>query len=129
MNIAIIVIQAVIFIVAVILGLRYYTHMLQLSSYQFQGYFRFLKSVAVKYGIIHLCVFGLLVLNGFGSEVLLNTVSGISEIRPALLLRAIGEALVLLAFVIAYKPGEAKKKFVVTDRVKDSLSLMVFSLR
>lgn len=118
MNIAIIVIQAVIFIAAVILGLRYYTHMLQLSSYQFQGYFRFLKSVAVKYGITHLCVFCLLVLNGFGSEVLLNTVSGISEIRPALLLKAIGEALVLLAFAIAYKPGEAKKKFVVTDRVK-----------
>ena len=27
-----------------ILALRFYTHMLQLSSYQFQGYFKFLRS-------------------------------------------------------------------------------------
>ena len=28
-----------------VLALRYYSHMLQLSSYQFQGYFRFLRSI------------------------------------------------------------------------------------
>ena len=75
MNIAIIVLLAVLYIAAAVLGLRYYTHMLQLSSYQFQGYFRSLKNAITNHGPIY-------------------------------------------AALMPYIPKPAKKKFVVTDRVK-----------
>ena len=51
MSIVINILLAVAYIAAAVLGLRYYTHMLQLSSYQFQGYFRFLGTIQSKYGL------------------------------------------------------------------------------
>ena len=88
-----------------VLGLRYYTHMLQLSSYQFQGYFRFLKSAKLKLA----AHFGMLLL-AF-SALFLTGVPGTIVIAVAFLIIYVG-------LMISYRPKPAKKKFVVTDRVK-----------
>ena len=104
MSIVINILLAVAYIAAAVLGLRYYTHMLQLSSYQFQGYFRFLGTIQSKYGlhIGALCTLigaGFLYKAGYGA--------------PLLIL-----AILFLAFtVVMYIPRAAKKKFVVTKRV------------
>ncbi len=98
------VLYIVLYIAATVLGLRYYTHMLQLSSYQFQGYFRFLSSKPQRYGLHvgYLCV---TILSGV-------IVGGYSRIL--LILSAV--FLVFLCF--QYLPRPAKKKFVVTKRVQ-----------
>ncbi len=104
MSLVLIIILAVIYIAAAVLGLRYYTHMLQLSSYQFQGYFRFLRTIQSKYGL-HvgaLCTLigaGFLFGAGFGNILLGLTI------------------LFLVFMVVMYLPRPAKKKFVVTKRV------------
>ena len=90
-----------------IFGLRYHTHMLQLSSYQFQGYFRHLRTDRARV-IYHIC-FVLLVLALLG-DLVDNTA-----------VRIIGLAAAFVFYIglfISYWPRQAKKKFVVTDRVK-----------
>ncbi len=104
MSLVLNILLAVAFVVAAVLGLRYYTHMLQLSSYQFQGYFRFLGTIQSKYGlhIGALCTLigaGLLYKAGFGTILLVLTI-------------------LFIAFMaVMYIPKAAKKKFVVTKRV------------
>ncbi len=90
-----------------ILALRFYTHMLQLSSYQFQGYFRFLRGNWVK-PLFHL-LFIVSVLLAFP---IFNVQKGIQ------LVAAIAICPILIGLIIASIPRKAKKKFVVTDRVK-----------
>ncbi len=90
-----------------ILALRFYTHMLQLSSYQFQGYFRFLRGNWVK-PLFHL-LFIVSVLLGFP---IFEVPKGIQ------LVAAIAICPILIGLIIANIPRKAKKKFVVTDRVK-----------
>ena len=91
-----------------ILALRYYSHMLQLSSYQFQGYFRFLKSIKGKL-TAHL-LFAVL----FFIWLFLPSDLGIG--LPVILM--IGMLAIFVFLLISYLPKEAKKKFVVTNRVK-----------
>ncbi|RKM58723.1 UDP-N-acetylmuramoyl-tripeptide--D-alanyl-D-alanine ligase [Butyrivibrio sp. CB08] len=90
-----------------VLGLRYHTHMLQLSSYQFQGYFRHLRTDIVRC-IAHISFILLFVLTMAGEGV--NR--GIRLIAMVLLFA------VYIGLIISYIPKQAKKKFVVTDRVK-----------
>ena len=90
-----------------ILGLRYHTHMLQLSSYQFQGYFRHLKTDKARM-IAHIAFILLFVITMSGE--LINT--GVQLIA---LVAFLG---VYIGLLISYVPKQAKKKFVVTDRVK-----------
>ncbi len=90
-----------------ILGLRYHTHMLQLSSYQFQGYFRHLRTDKARM-IAHIAFILLFVVAMSGE--LINT--GIQLIALVALLG------VYIGLLISYVPRQAKKKFVVTDRVK-----------
>jgi UDP-N-acetylmuramoyl-tripeptide--D-alanyl-D-alanine ligase len=81
--------------------------MLQLSSYQFQGYFRHLRTDRARV-IYHIC-FVLLVLALLG-DLVDNTA-----------VRIIGLAAAFVFYIglfISYWPRQAKKKFVVTDRVK-----------
>lgn len=94
-------------LVMAVLGLRYYTHMLQLSSYQFQGYFRFLRSIPrnlVAHGAVLLATVAALIADKAG-------------VRIALIALIIFVALYVF-LIFAYLPKPAKKKFVVTDRVK-----------
>ena len=90
-----------------IFGLRYHTHMLQLSSYQFQGYFRHLKTDRNRV-IFHLC-FVLL------TAALLLGYLGSGGVR---LVGLIAAFVFYIGLFISYWPRQAKKKFVVTDRVK-----------
>ena len=90
-----------------ILGLRYHTHMLQLSSYQFQGYFRHLRTDKARM-IAHIAFVLLFVITMSGE--LINT--GIQIIALVAMLG------VYVGLLISYVPKQAKKKFVVTDRVK-----------
>ena len=106
------------------LALRYYTHMLQLSSYQFQGYFRFLRSIPVRL-CAHVAILVLSAAVAFGRNVI--------GAGPGLfiLLLVLG---IYIALIIVYLPRPAKKKFVVTDRVKRLIvtyvviTLLVFGL-
>ena len=112
MNIAIMIVLAICFAAAAVLGLRYYTHMLQLSSYQFQGYFRFLKTTITGYG---LHVGALCTMAGIGVACMVKGASGLDSLGKIL---AIVSVLFLIGMISMYIPKEAKKKFVVTDRVK-----------
>ena len=90
-----------------VLALRYYTHMLQLSSYQFQGYFRFIRNSLKRVGA-HI-LFMLLFLVAFN-------IPGLNNILVLLAMIAVFPLFVGL--IISYLPKEAKKKFVITNRVK-----------
>lgn len=94
-----------VYVAAALLGLRYYTHMLQLSSYQFQGYFRFLGTIQSKFGL-HvgaLCtLIGAGIYAGYGKVTILLVIT----------------ILFLVCTVVMYLPKPAKKKFVVTKRVE-----------
>ena len=81
-----------------ILALRFYTHMLQLSSYQFQGYFRFLRGNWVK-PLFHL-LFIVSVLLAFP---IFNVQKGIQ------LVAAIAICPILIGLIIANIPRKAKK--------------------
>ena len=90
-----------------VLSLRYYTHMLQLSSYQFQGYFRFLRANWLR------PLFFILFL------VSVFTAFPIFEVKKWIQFIAFFAVLpIFIGLVIAHLPKEAKKKFVVTNRVK-----------
>ncbi len=112
----------VLYVAAAVLGLRYYSHMLQLSSYQFQGYFRFLGSKPQRYGLHvgYLCV------------MILAGIVGIDE-KSGMVLYILS-AIFLAFLAIQYIPRTAKKKFVVTKRVQrlfityGIISLMVIVL-
>ncbi len=105
MNIFISVIYLVAYLAVVVLGLRHYTHMLQLSSYQFQGYFRYLRSKPQRYGL-HVGFLFLTIIAGFLGS---NSTARITRIL----------SLVFLIFLIfQYIPHKAKKKFVITKRVQ-----------
>ncbi len=90
-----------------IFALRYHTHMLQLSSYQFQGYFRHIRNDK-KRVICHL-FFVLLTFMFFSN-------AGAEGVVRAITLGV--AALFYVGLFISYRPRQAKKKFVVTDRVK-----------
>ena len=91
-----------------ILGLRYYTHMLQLSSYQFQGYFRFLGTIRSSFGL-HV---------GAACSLVLAPLFMAQEKFGLYLLFDILAIVFIVMTVFLYIPKPAKKKFVVTDRVK-----------
>ncbi len=100
------ILYCLLFVAAAVLGLRYYTHMLQLSSYQFQGYFRFLTSKPQRYGL-HV---------GFLFVLILSGIIGLSQ-KSGMILFILSAA--FLAFLaIQYIPRAAKKKFVVTKRIQ-----------
>lgn len=101
--IIIVALAVVAFFAMTVLGIRYYTHMLQLSSYQFQGYFRFIRSNLIKV-VIHLLLMCLAIALCAAST---NT-----------LIPVVVFMLICAALAFYYRPQEAKKKFVVTDRVK-----------
>ena len=90
-----------------ILGLRYYTHMLQLSSYQFQGYFRFLRGSWVK-PLFHI----LFMVSVFVAFAPIDVIKGVQLVATLAIFP------LLIGLIIANIPRKAKKKFVVTDRVK-----------
>ena len=93
------------YVAAAVMGLRFYTHMLQLSSYQFQGYFRFLKSKPHSYGL-HIGYLCCMLIAGF-----------MGDGRPRQVLLVL--SFIFLVFLcIQYLPKPAKKKFVVTKRVQ-----------
>ena len=103
-----------VYLCAAVLGLRYYTHMLQLSSYQFQGYFRFLKTTVTKYGLhagAAAAIFGA----GFFEYA--QAVEETDMNKPAIGLFALAIVFLVLMAVM-YIPRKAKKKFVVTKRVQ-----------
>ena len=111
-------IKLIIFIIlymcAAVLGLRYYTHMLQLSSYQFQGYFRFLKTTVTKYGLhagAAAAIFGA----GFFEYAEALEETDMNKIATGLFVLAI---VFLALMAVMYIPKKAKKKFVVTKRVQ-----------
>ncbi len=91
-----------------ILGLRYYTHMLQLSSYQFQGYFRFLGSIQSKFGL-HV---------GAACSLLLAPFSLSNEFFVLYVVFDILAIVFIAMIAVIYLPKPAKKKFVATPRVK-----------
>ena len=92
-----------------VLALRYYSHMLQLSSYQFQGYFRVLRSEKLKM-LLHVMI---LVLSVFA-------IAGLDMRNKVPLTMICGVLLLadIVWLVVLYIPRKAKKKFVVTSRVK-----------
>ncbi len=90
-----------------IFGLRYHTHMLQLSSYQFQGYFRHIRTDK-KRMIAH----GLFLVMFAAAMALLNVSNGVMVIAIIVMF------LNYIGLFVSYWPRPAKKKFVVTDRVK-----------
>ncbi len=92
-----------------ILGLRYYTHMLQLSSYQFQGYFRVLRTNNWKRVMAHIAYMAIYIVLAF-----MKDYKGI--VLPMLMLFA--ALVIFIGLIISYIPRPAKKKFVVTARVK-----------
>ncbi|WP_026651531.1 Mur ligase family protein [Butyrivibrio proteoclasticus] len=91
----------------IVLGLRYHTHMLQLSSYQFQGYFRHLRTDAVR-TIAHLAFIVCVIL----------TFSWDIFNRGTALIAMFGAIIIFIALWASYLPKKAKKKFVITARVK-----------
>ncbi len=103
MDIFALIIYFLTYLAVVVLGLRYYTHMLQLSSYQFQGYFRFLKSKPQRYGLHvgYLCT---------------TIIAALSKEKTSQIFLVIS-FLFLVFLIIQYLPKKAKKKFVVTQRV------------
>ncbi len=90
-----------------IFGLRYHTHMLQLSSYQFQGYFRHLRTDRMR------------VLSHLGFILLMFILLTNSDaLGVARIIALVAAFIVYIVLFISYWPRQAKKKFVVTDRVK-----------
>ncbi len=91
-----------------VLAFRYFTHMLQLSSYQFQGYFRFLKSIKIKLAahVLFMVLFFVLLLLPEDTGIVLPAIVGILMLA------------IFVYLIISYLPRAAKKKFVVTNRVK-----------
>ncbi|WP_026492364.1 MULTISPECIES: Mur ligase family protein [unclassified Butyrivibrio] len=105
MNTIIFFIYIAAYIAATVMGLRHYTHMLQLSSYQFQGYFRYLKSKPHRYGL-HV---------GFLFVTAILGILGRNSLSKAF---AILSLVFLIFLIFQYLPKPAKKKFVVTKRVQ-----------
>ena len=98
-----IIIELIVILAVMIMGTRFYSHMLQLSSYQFQGYFRFLRTSNKIKDIIHL-IFGALIL--------------VSLSLPNSLISIVLTIVLGVICVFLYRPQPAKKKFVVTQRVQ-----------
>ncbi len=91
-----------------ILALRHFTHMLQLSSYQLQGYFRYIKTVLLRV-IAHAAI-----------PVLFLLIMLAAHNKWGFLI-ALSLLIIFITFVcliVLYLPRPAKKKFVVTNRVK-----------
>ncbi|MDO4285482.1 MAG: UDP-N-acetylmuramoyl-tripeptide--D-alanyl-D-alanine ligase [Eubacteriales bacterium] len=87
--------------------LRYFTHMLQLSSYQFQGYFRFLSSEPVRWLPL------IFVFVAAGAVLL--------DYKKVGFLFGI---VYLCALLFYYWPRKVKKKFVATSRAKRLFATM-----
>jgi UDP-N-acetylmuramoyl-tripeptide--D-alanyl-D-alanine ligase len=88
--------------------------MLQLSSYQFQGYFRFLKTTVTKYGLhagAAAAIFGA----GFFKYAEAVEETDMNKIAVVLTVLSF---VFLVLMAVMYIPRKAKKKFVVTQRVQ-----------
>jgi UDP-N-acetylmuramoyl-tripeptide--D-alanyl-D-alanine ligase len=94
-------------ILVAVLGLRYHTHMLQLSSYQFQGYFRHIRK-----NVLLVAVHLLFLVRALCTKPIENSPGTLQ-----LVISVVVFALYVWLFV-RYIPKPAKKKFVVTARVK-----------
>ena len=92
------------------LGLYYYSHMLQLSSYQFQGYFRVLRKDALRVAMHIVLFLSPFIFKGMAQLGLVTTYIGIVALWAW--------AIFVACLLISYRPKPAKKKFVVTSRVK-----------
>ena len=106
-----------IFILALISGIlaaRYYIHMLQLSSYQFQGYFRTLRSKPGQYG----CHVGVLIITFFHLVMITGGMSTPFYLDILLLL-------FLIFLAIQYRIRPAKKPLVYTPRVRRLIAVLV----
>ncbi len=90
-----------------VLALRFFTHMLQLSSYQFQGYFRYLRSTPARI-ILHV-IFAVLMILSYSVPQLSR------GLKLIMLLAALA---IFIGLIVMSFPRQAKKKFVVTNRVK-----------
>jgi UDP-N-acetylmuramoyl-tripeptide--D-alanyl-D-alanine ligase len=90
-----------------VLALRFFTHMLQLSSYQFQGYFRYLRSTPARI-ILHV-IFAVLMILSY-------SVPQLS--RGLKLIMLLAALVIFIGLIVMSFPRQAKKKFVVTNRVK-----------
>ena len=101
------------FIVSSVLGLRYYSHMLQLSSYQFQGYFRSLKKDARKL-CLHAVLLAMFLFTVVSS--IRTSLESFEEITGAPIFAVLILA-VLGLLIWEYRIKPVKKKFVVTARV------------
>ena len=100
------------FSLAVPLGVRFFTHMLQLSSYQLPGYFRYLKKSGKARIVLWLCAFGMqIVWQGQSMQALLQTGKKSLMMLPP----AIAFAVLMMT---QFWPRTEKKKFVVTPRVR-----------
>ena len=91
---------------AIILGVRYTLHMIQQGSYQYRSYWRYMKTHPV---MTLLPLTGVIPLAACG--IVSKTLAGVTVILVL-------ELLYLLLLVLLYWPKAAKKKLVITARVK-----------
>ncbi len=102
---------------ATVLCLRYDTHMLQLSSYQFQGYFRFLKGHQQQFGL-HFGAAACLIMIGFLGGTGIGAIGYTATTGSGPIIFGTLTILFFLCTIYQYLPRPAKKKFVVTKRVQ-----------
>ena len=91
---------------AVILGVRYTLHMFQQSSYQYQSYWRYMKTHPV-----------MTMLPFAGVVLLLGSLFAGRSLAVVMVILAL-ELLYMILLVLMYWPRAAKKKLVITARVK-----------
>ena len=91
---------------AILLGVRYTLHMFQQGSYQYRSYWRYMKTHPVM-TLLPLTGLIPLLASGFGRK----TLAAVTVILAS-------ELLCLLLLILLYRPRAAKKKLVITARVK-----------
>ncbi|MCR5674628.1 MAG: UDP-N-acetylmuramoyl-tripeptide--D-alanyl-D-alanine ligase [Lachnospiraceae bacterium] len=95
---------------AILLGCRHYLHMLQLSSYQFQGFFRYFKTHK-PFTVFHAAAFLLLLWAACAGG-------------DPFILRILCVLAVSVWGIVLFRPRPAKKKFVVTLRVGRLIAIL-----
>ncbi|MBQ6903257.1 MAG: hypothetical protein IJQ26_01945, partial [Lachnospiraceae bacterium] len=102
---------ALVCVTGAVFELRHFAHVLQLSSYQFQGYFRSLRQNFLRECLLPLLLLLTAVLYAGSARM------GMPE-DDALFFFGFVTAILAIMSIIHYRPKKAKKKFVVTPRVK-----------
>ena len=102
---------ALVCVTGAVFELRHFAHVLQLSSYQFQGYFRSLRQNFIRECLLPLLLLLTAVLYAGSSRM------GMPE-DDALFFFGFVTVILAIMSIIHYRPKKAKKKFVVTPRVK-----------